>query len=292
MLASLHSIHRAPSTPTTRPPILLLHGIGLGAWIWERDQGRLADRGWSSWAVDLPGHGRDQGRPAGLSELADAATQAAEQLENPVVIGHSMGGLVAQIVASRVPVRALVLVSAVPPKPLHVLPTKSGLKQIAPQLARLVRGKPLDLSDQAYLESGFDQAPQGALQRRGPWPNRLVRDLVRARPEIRALDCPVLVTHGFRDPVVPLMQSRLLADHYDAVLWRFDDLAHHPMLEHGGTRHLDAVADWLDEPVGRRVREIDAFSPGEGVGGETRRERNPNPVRSDSRFGDRFRGKR
>lgn len=272
--------------------MLLLHGIGLGAWIWERDQARLAERGWESWAVDLPGHGRDQGRPASLEQLADAATQAAQQLDRPIVIGHSMGGLVAQIVASRIPVAALVLVSAVPAKPIHMLPTRSGVRQILPQLTRLVRGKPLDLSDQAYLDSGFDQAPAGALRRRGPWPNRLVRDLVRSRPVIESLPCPILVTHGFRDPVVPLLQSRLLADHYDAVLWRFDDLAHHPMLERGGTRHLEAVADWLEKPQGRQVREVDAFSPSEGVGADVRRERNPNPVRSDSRFGARFKGKR
>ena len=59
-LGPLEAVRYTPES-ILGPPVLLVHGIGLGKWFWARDQALLAEFGLESWAVDLPGHG--DGRP-------------------------------------------------------------------------------------------------------------------------------------------------------------------------------------------------------------------------------------
>ena len=82
------------------PPLsaLLLHGIGSSAGTWWRVQEDLADLGWETLALDLPGHG-DRPLPAGgLRNLADLTEDVWEQVADQrfdVVVGHSLGAVVA-----------------------------------------------------------------------------------------------------------------------------------------------------------------------------------------------------
>ena len=279
------------------PLLVLLHGIGLGKWIWERDQEHWAEtHGLSSLAVDFLGHGEDSSENLSLEDLAEQIASLIDTQDRPVVlVGHSMGGLVAQMVARRRELHGLICVATAPPKGVFLRPTKVGIRAILPTLAGLLRGKPLDLSPKAYLACGFDQVDEPgrsqALARLTPWPNALAKELALGRPDIPlgGISSPMLVVHGFKDPIVTLHQSRLIADHYGAVLWRFDDVAHHPMLEPAGLRVTDAIAEFALKPTRRLVREIDAFSPEQGIGKGGRDARDPNPMRSDSKFGDRRR---
>jgi pimeloyl-ACP methyl ester carboxylesterase len=84
------------------PPTLLVHGLGLGSWMWERDQARLAERGIASWAIDLPGHGSDVGSDVSVQDIV-AAVHAAHDVvaeetgQKVVLIGHSLGALAVQM---------------------------------------------------------------------------------------------------------------------------------------------------------------------------------------------------
>ena len=93
-----------PLNPTDRPPVLLVHGAANSAPVWRYWQESLAHLGWSSYAVDLRGHGRSPGPVDGASMMDyadDVAEVAAGLSETPVVIGWSMGGLVALMFANR-----------------------------------------------------------------------------------------------------------------------------------------------------------------------------------------------
>src|SRR5271165_261347 len=88
--------------PSRRPALLFVHGAFCGSWVWsEHFLPFFADRGWRCIAVSLRGHGKSAGRERldsfGIDEyVADAASAAAGLDHPPVVIGHSMGGLIAQ----------------------------------------------------------------------------------------------------------------------------------------------------------------------------------------------------
>lgn len=97
--------------------LLLLHGAGLGAWIWEGVRSRLTV---SSQAVDLPGRG--DGENPGLVTLRDCVDYVTTLLHAadapPVLVAHSISAQVAFVAASEFPdrVRAIVLVGGIVPE--------------------------------------------------------------------------------------------------------------------------------------------------------------------------------
>jgi pimeloyl-ACP methyl ester carboxylesterase len=297
IMEKMGAVHVSPKGKRQGPPLLLLHGVGNGSWVWERDQQRMSESGFESWALDMPGHGADVGSNPSLQDLCNAVSEAVDEMDSPpCVIGHSLGGLVAQMVAVEKDLHSLVLICSAPPGNIRVLPERQLL---APALIRLVPtllGRPLDFTGKAYREIGFNCVPEeehDALEALlTPWPNRLAKELILRAPKLQPAQCPVLVTCGLQDRLVSSRVARLIGDfHHNAITWRFDDVAHFPQLEPGGIRLMDAVLGWVKSPQRRRVLEIDAFSPTEGVGRKERKERNPNPERSDSRWKGRFRGR-
>lgn len=93
--------------------VVLVHGSYYGAWCWDRLAPELERLGHRVTAVDLPISDPN----AGASEYADAAIAQIDWSEPPVVVGHSMGGLVTPIIAARRTVRKLVFLAAMLPKP-------------------------------------------------------------------------------------------------------------------------------------------------------------------------------
>ncbi|MCZ7666067.1 MAG: alpha/beta hydrolase [Chloroflexi bacterium] len=96
-----------------RHNILLLHGAGGSHLVWPAALRRLPDA--TVYALDLPGHGRSTGTGyAQISEYAAVVSQFIEALglTDVVLVGHSMGGAVAQTLALHPPpeVAALILV--------------------------------------------------------------------------------------------------------------------------------------------------------------------------------------
>jgi len=103
---------------TQGPPVLLLHGIGGGRRGWPTTGPMLAAAGLRVFALDLPGYGESPAcEPFDLPGMADAVARFVDGLGEPaVVVGHSMGGMVAQQLVAQRPdaVRALVLASTSP----------------------------------------------------------------------------------------------------------------------------------------------------------------------------------
>ena len=102
-VAGLHVLTAKPAAPDPgKPPVLLVHGAWHGAWCWrETFLPFLAEQGYHVYALDLRGHGKSPARKAmrwnRIGDYVDDALTVANSLESPpVVIGHSMGGLVCQ----------------------------------------------------------------------------------------------------------------------------------------------------------------------------------------------------
>lgn len=92
---------------------VLIHGGGHGAWCWHRLEPELRARGHGTVTMDLP----SPDPAAGLAAYVDTVLGALADHHDLVVVGHSLGGLVAPVVCERVPARLLVLLAAMVPAP-------------------------------------------------------------------------------------------------------------------------------------------------------------------------------
>jgi pimeloyl-ACP methyl ester carboxylesterase len=147
---------------TDATPVLLIHGAWLSSRSWENFSAYFDDRGY---AVSAPEWPRKEGDVAQLREATEALeglglteivdhyeTQIRALDEPPVLIGHSFGGLIVELLLDRGVGRAGVAMSPAPPKGILVLPF-SSLKAASPALAHPSRWHgvvPLTLEEFTY----------------------------------------------------------------------------------------------------------------------------------------------
>src|SRR5512139_1972635 len=104
-------------------PVLLIHGAGESHLVWPFGLRRLP--GTIVYAIDLPGHGKSAG--PGRITIADYAEWLVSWLDTrrvpaAVLIGHSMGGAIAQWLALTCPDRTAALVLVATGAKLRVAP--------------------------------------------------------------------------------------------------------------------------------------------------------------------------
>jgi pimeloyl-ACP methyl ester carboxylesterase len=251
--SGLEVVERRATTGPERPSLLFVHGLGHGAWCWEHWQSAAADAGYSSSAVSLRGHGGSPGRlrTSRLGQYADDVIEVAMSLPAPpVIVGHSMGGLVVQQVLARYAARAAVLVA---PIPAH--PAVSSLVAIARRhptdALRIVAGGSLPLRPE-YLFHELDDANAAAYSARCGGESPIVQyQLLMHGPAGPPLGSPpVLVLATPDDRLVPITAVRRTATRYGADVVEFPGMGHDLMLDARWREPLDAMLGWLPKATG------------------------------------------
>ena len=257
-------VHEPPVV--TRPPVLLLHGFGGGAWYFDRYQRFLAERGFPTYALNLRGHCgsrpvQDLGRVS-LYDYIEDAEEVARHLDRPIVIGHSMGGLLAQKLAESDAARAVVLMCAAPPRGISLFSWRLAMRQLA-HLSALLRSRPLEGTRAEYDALMFNRVPEADRDALFP---RLVPESGRAGRELsigtvkvdeRKVRCPILVIACSDDRFVVARIARRLARKYGAPFWEYAGHAHFPQYEPGWESMAGDIAHWLQNVVPSEVH-VDA----------------------------------
>lgn len=225
-----------------RPPIVFLHGFAGDGLGWANVQLALARRR-RSLAFDLPGHGRALAWPevghAGLAAKAVTASLDALDLPRVHLVGHSMGGAVASLIALRAPERIASLTL--------VAPGGFG-PEIAHRTLRAFAAARREAEIEPLLDQffGFDRPPprrmaaQIALARDEPGRCEAlavvadaILDGTRQKTVDRAalgdLPVPVKVIWGLQDRILPCRQADGLAG--TIAVHRFEGVGHMPHLE-------------------------------------------------------------
>jgi pimeloyl-ACP methyl ester carboxylesterase len=254
-------------------PLVLLHGILLTSGLWVHQLRDLADHH-RLIAVDLRGQGQSlpgsEGTSLATTASDVAAVLAALEVEGAVVVGHSMGGMVALQLAADLPVAerrrvaGMVLVSTTA-GPFATLPGWAGVaRATGPATARSllvaerIGAKALPWRDLRWwvVRLGFGPDAPAAQVRfieamhRGN-PARTLTDLIPSLAvydqsgTLGSLDLPVLVVVGSHDRLTPPRLSRRMAAALpEAQLVELPRCGHVPMLErrHEFSRLIDEFA--------------------------------------------------
>ncbi|HXH43634.1 MAG TPA: alpha/beta hydrolase [Bradyrhizobium sp.] len=197
-------------------PLIFLHGIGGAARAWRRQLATFGDR-FRAIAWDMPGYGGSA--PLGsvsISALADALQQFIEQLgtTKPVLVGHSIGGMIVQkwLAQSHTPARAVVLAQTSP-----AFGKADGDWQksfIAARLGPLDRGETMKSLAPSLVEElvGDDPDPDGmevARECMGSVPEASYRAMMLAligfdqRSTLKDISVPTLLLAGSKDNNAP-----------------------------------------------------------------------------------------
>lgn len=211
-----------PAQPS-RPPVVLLHGLGSCSSDWELQLPVLTDER-TVLAVDLRGHGQSAPVDRGLRirDLAGDVSGLARDLgQGPAHwVGLSLGALVALQAAVDVPeqIRSLTLVNGFARLRLHWASAFSG----AGRIALLLSGR-MDWMGRWVARSLFPHELQGDLRRmaaerigandRGSY----IRTLLAVasfdvRKDLPTINQPSLVVAGAEDRIVPMAAKVTLAE--------------------------------------------------------------------------------
>lgn len=249
------AVARPAADAPPRPPLLLVHGLGGGAWYWARYQQFFAERGYASHAVELRGRGAsrpvaDLGRVAIADYVADALDVARALGEPPVVIGHSMGGLIAQKVAEAGAARAAVLLCSAPPRGIPLI-TRALVARQLKHVPAMLASRPVLGARADHDVLTFNRVPEaerGALfDRLVPESGRVARELSLGAVKVDAarVRCPMLVVSAAEDRFVPPAVGRRIARKYGAAYRVFAGHGHFMIWEPGWERPAAAIEEWL-----------------------------------------------
>ncbi len=202
-------------TGAGEPALVFLHYWGGSARTWQRMTGELA-RSYRCIAYDQRGWGQSD-KPLAEYALGDLAVDAASLiaalgLERYVLVGHSMGGKAAQLLASRRPVglEALVLVAPASPSPQHIPDEARDTQMHAYDNRQTALGAITFLTfsppqgDQ--LEALIEDSLAGSAGAKKAWPTTAAYEDIAG--EVGKIAVPTLVLVGDTDRQDPEEQQR------------------------------------------------------------------------------------
>jgi 3-oxoadipate enol-lactonase len=249
-------------------PLVLVHGAGTSGAIWRRATPVLAQRR-RVIAPDLPGYGGSPAAGPGfaLEAVSDRLAAGLEEAGVPApydLVGHSMGGGIAILLAARHPerVRRLVLVApaglAALPRAVAALlgtvaaPYAVARRRLASPLADSALVRRLALAGVARDGARVPAKHARAVLASSAGATRIGPGLASAaaadlRETLAGLEGPLGLVWGEHDPVIPRKRIDVIRGaRPDVVLSVVPDTAHAPMLE-----RPDAFCTALEDVLGR-----------------------------------------
>ena len=263
---------------TTRPPIMLVHGAWLSARSWENFAGFFRAQGFDVSTPEWPRkegdveelrEAADELKGLGLHEIVDHYEEHIRTLdEPPVLIGHSFGGLIVELLLDRGHGRAGVAMSPAPPKGILVLPF-SSLKAASPALAHPSRWHgvvPLTLDEFTYgfVNTFSPEDAKAAYERYAvPETGQIFYEAgfanfhlhppteVHFKSSARA---PLLIVGAEKDRTVPASLAKKQYEKYEKSAARTDYVEYpgrpHLMMVGEGWEEVAAgIGTWLDEAL-------------------------------------------
>lgn len=257
--SALHVVRREPQGDHVHPtPVLFVHGAWHGAWCWEEHfLDHFAARGFRVAALDLRGHGSSPARGWFRSRrlrhyVQDVAEVAAGFDTPPVVVGHSMGGMVVQKYLEKHDAPKAVLLASGPPRgvigvTLRVLRRHpitflrmNATWSLYPLVDTHDKAREMFFSDALDDVTALGYTSRLQDESYVAFLDMLLLDL----PRPKRVDTDVLVIGGAKDTIFPPDEVRRTAAAYGVQPVMFEG-AHDLMLEPCWPEVATAIEGWL-----------------------------------------------
>ena len=251
--------------------IVMIHGAWGGAWCWDSYRPFFEERGYHCLVPVLRYHDvapQQQPNPSlGQTSIQDYASDLEQVIRSlpapPILMGHSMGGLLAQILAARGLAKAAVLLAPAPPADIRafhpsmlrgfgstLMTWRFWRKPVRQTLAEAVYSElqGLPLEERAAVYARFVHESGRVLLEAGlPF----LDQTGATRVDERQVTCPLLVVIGAEDRAVLPRVARRIASKYGATasFREFPGHAHMVITEPGWEEIASYIAGWLSDPA-------------------------------------------
>ncbi len=238
---------------------LMIHGLWSGAHIWRRLGPYLARHGYTTYAVwqrhHQPGANHAQLAGLGIGDYSSDVEAAAREIGEPILVGFSLGGLVAQQVAGRSSAAGVALLASAAPLGIPTLHAGRRTFQAIPKfLGRPIRPGPLRMDFPYARETYFSHLSdaEAHLAHHVPEPRRIARQVAFWPPRVPAsrIRSPVMVAAGTEDRAIIPWVARRLAARYRVIPNMYPGRGHMIPLEPGWEIVGDDLMRWADRFVG------------------------------------------
>jgi alpha-beta hydrolase superfamily lysophospholipase len=259
----LEIISKKPKGVSRAVPILFVHGAWHGAWCWEKNfMPYFAENGYTAYALSLRGHGNSDApahfRWMRIADYVADVAQVVDQLpEKPVMVGHSMGGLIVQKYLEEYTAPAAVLLASVPVKGVFRTTLRIALRHpLAFLKANLtwslypIIGKPNLTRDAFFSKDISPDKLNGYFSLMQDESYLAFLDMMLFNlPNPEKVSTELLILGAEEDAIFHPDEIEATAAAYDKKAEIFEGMAHDMMLEAGWQTVADRIMNWLDEKV-------------------------------------------
>ncbi len=240
-----------------KDPIVFVHGVCHGAWCWEPHFIPFFEQlGHPCLALNLPGHNQP-GVTKGINKysLADYVRCLEETVESidqpPIIVGHSMGGLIIQKYLEKSSCKKVVLLAPVPPSGIGSANLRFILKHPGAVLHLIQQNLYGVFHHYAHTlyHSDFDPALLAHYQ------SQMCSESLKAYlqmmvPRIKInhhLATPMLVLGAANDQLLKPDELKELAHKYGAQVKIINDIGHNMMLDTRQDEVAKIMKAWLEK---------------------------------------------
>ncbi|MBX7434906.1 alpha/beta hydrolase [Mycobacterium sp. Y57] len=252
-------------------PVVLVHGTNAGPWTMANFGRFFADLGWRCLSPPyrhhddaVSGDGADLLAGVGIADYVDDIAAVVSTLDtSPVIVGHSLGGVIAQKLAARGQARAIVLLNG--SVNWGILPTTDAERALAKALMsagpfwETTLLPDFDTMSTYGLNMLGPAGQRRVFDRLGPESGRVMFELFfwmfdenqTTRIDYRNVTCPVLMVSGSEDLAIPPSTSRAIAQRHGslATFHEADGFGHYLTLEPNWRQIAELCARWMADTV-------------------------------------------
>lgn len=257
----------------TKPPVVLIPGMWSTDETLSELQQAFEEQGYRVEALCLPEH-----KPKADYNKSDKSRLARTSLQDyvdfvvarvrshdvpPILVGHSMGGLLAQLVAARVPVNKLVLLSSAAPSGINGW-SWSVIRTFGHNLLLFPLWRKVTEISESNVRYGIANSQSASVQKQvlenmtyesGMATFQLgVGGMLKSgfsRVDAKQIRCPILVIGGLADRITPIKVQRAIAKKYgqQAELVELPQVCHWTVGGSNLPQVTSVIFDWLDEQL-------------------------------------------